>query len=127
MKFIKAIFITIFLLIILAVIGAYIFIKNFNINQYKPQIIAEISKNNTIASFDFCHHVSGHARHRVARRRDRHSVAGRDRLVMRHARRHQLGRPRRRWSMSRAFACHQRTWRPHGAWWHGAGDHRRQW
>ena len=41
MKILKIMFLAIFILIILAAAGAFIFIKTFDINRYKPQIVAQ--------------------------------------------------------------------------------------
>jgi hypothetical protein len=44
MKVLKVILISLFILIVVLILGAVIFIKAFDINRFKPQIIAEASK-----------------------------------------------------------------------------------
>jgi len=44
MKFIKGLLITVLVLLVLVFVGAYIFLKSFDINKYRGQITAEISK-----------------------------------------------------------------------------------
>lgn len=44
MKILKIIVVTLFVIILIAGAGIYLLIKNFNIDQYRPQITAEISK-----------------------------------------------------------------------------------
>ena len=51
-KILKVVFITVFLLLLLLIAGVFIFIKTFDINRYKPQIIAQV--NSALGrSFDF--------------------------------------------------------------------------
>lgn len=45
MRVLKTIFLVIFVFIILLISGAFIFLKTFDINRYKPEIIRQLSKN----------------------------------------------------------------------------------
>ncbi len=44
MKFLKGLFVFLFVLVLLVFVGAYVFLQSFDINKYRPQIVAEISK-----------------------------------------------------------------------------------